>query len=110
MTNQTAPLPRSWLQAGQTRFFELVAFFPADFGGLIGGLPTQGESEAGDGGVGGPVEAGTIFVVGLVIAFGDVLVPLRQAPGGVVALEFHALVNAETGDANAREAEVVGAI
>src|SRR5215467_2101458 len=53
--------------AGQTRFFELVAFFPADFGGLVGGLPTQGESEAGDGGIGGPVEIGAIFVVGLVI-------------------------------------------
>src|SRR4029077_16560944 len=94
----------------QAGLFEFVAFFPGDRTGLVGGFPAEGEAPAGDGGVGGVVHAGMVFVAGLMVVVLGVIGVLRQTPGFVVVLELHPLVDREGGDAYARQAEVVGAI
>src|ERR1035438_6118363 len=81
--------------------FELVAGAPGDGGGSGEGLPAQFQAEAGEFGVGGEVHVRSVVVGEVVVAVGNVVVFLGEAPGGVVALVEGA--GADIGRASCRE-------
>ena len=77
---------------------------------MTGGLPSQREAETRHVGVGGPVETGMIFVARLMVVVLNVVLILGESPGFVVTFEFDPLVDGKGGNADTRQAEVVGAV
>ena len=51
-----------------------------------------------------------IFVARLVVVMGGVVRILRQSPGFIVAFELHPFIDGKRWNADAREAEVIGAV
>src|SRR5208282_942662 len=95
---------------GAARSFEFIAFLPVDEARLIGGGPPERETEARHGSVGGVIHAGVILIARLVVMMSGVVGILCQAPGLVVTLELHSFVDGKRRNANAREAEMIGAV
>src|SRR5438105_8294060 len=79
------------LLAGLPRRFKLIARLPSSLTIHIGGLPSQGKTEACNQCVASKVHVVTISIAGLVVAFSRILFFLLQPPGRVVTLEFVAL-------------------
>src|SRR6266851_9629800 len=77
---------------------------------LVGSLPAERETEARHGSVGGVVHAGVILIAWLVVVMGGVVGVLIETPGFIVTLELHPLIDGKRWDADAREAEVIGAV
>src|ERR1700691_5191957 len=101
-------LVKLWI--GATRSFELIAFFPVDEMRLVGSLPAERETEARHGGVRGPVQTGMVFVARLMVVMRGVVGILRQSPDFIVAFELYSLIDGKRWNANARQAEVIGAV
>src|ERR1700686_1514871 len=98
------------LLAPAARSFKFIARLPADGTRLVGSLPAEGEPEARHGGVGRVVQARMVLIARLVVVMGGVVGVLIEAPGLIVALEFHPLIDGKRRDADACEAEVIGAV
>src|ERR1700678_581741 len=93
-----------------SRRLELIALLPADEARETGRLPTQGEAEACHRGIGREIHLGTVLVARLVIALLCVFLVLLDSPSLIVTFELHSFVHRERWDANARQAEVIGAV
>src|SRR5260370_7118796 len=94
----------------QASGFELVAMLPRGQLRQIGGLPAQGQSEAGHDGVATEIHVRTQLVAGLMIVVLGVVVGLLQAPLAGVSLVFHAFVNGERRNTYPCQAEMIGAV
>src|SRR3974390_2655511 len=84
LSGQTLRLLRPADSAG---FLELGALLPANFGRLVGCLPTERDSEARHHAVAGEVHLGMVLIAGMVIVVGDEVLHLLHAPLSVVPLE-----------------------
>ena len=108
MTAKGGPsVPTSCLFAFLPRCLELVAGFPLDGLRLFAGQPAEHEPKARQLGIPAEVPVGAVFVRGLVIVVGHVILVLRMSPSLVMPFEQLALVDGERGYAHAGEREVV---
>ena len=100
--------------SGHWSFFWAVSnSSPGSHAGIVasaGRFLAEGVTEFGHQGIAAKIHRGFVFVRGLVVTVLDVVLRLRLPPRDVVVFVFHAFVDGERGNADAAEAEMVGAV
>src|ERR1700693_2924424 len=115
----SAPDRQKWLphsggsvsrRAFFTRRFEFVAGLPALQRRRHSRLLAEQKTEARRFREPGKVHLRAVFIAGLMVAMIDIILRLRFAPRGVVALEFQSFADGKRRNADARQTEMIGAV